>query len=467
MENNNKNEINRRKFFRKLGIGTVASMAALYGCNGNKNKLIDVTKDITDVPTDKMTYRINRNTGDKVSLLGYGCMRWPLKQKASGDGEEIDQEAVNTLVDYAIEHGVNYFDTSPRYVRGLSEKATGIALSRHPREKYFIATKMSNQADDPHIRSLKGSIEIYNKSMKDLQVDYFDYYLLHSVGGGNDAMATLKNRFYDNGVLDFLLKEREAGRIRNLGWSFHGDVKIFDYLLATDIKWDFVQIQLNYVDWKHAAGFNVNAEYLYEELEKRNIHAVIMEPLLGGRLATLNYPAQSILKHERAEDSAATWAFRYAGSPENVLTVLSGMVYMEHLQENIVTYSPLQPVTEHEKTILENVAQVILKYPLIQCNDCNYCMPCPYGIDIPAIFKHYNKCVNEGEVPQNKQDENYRRARRAFLVGYDCNVPKLRQANHCTSCGICVPECPQRIQIPKEMERIDKFVEELKQEKEF
>ena len=463
MGNNNKNEINRRNFLKKLGIGAVVGTAALHGCKSSKNKPFEETKDITDVPKGKMSYRINRNTGDKVALLGYGCMRWPLKQ----NGEEIDQEAVNALVDYAIEHGVNYFDTSPRYVRGLSEKATGIALSRHPREKYFIATKMSNQAEDPHIRSRKGSIEMYHKSMQDLQVDYFDYYLLHAVGGGKDSMATLKNRFYDNGILDFLLQEREAGRIRNLGWSFHGDVEIFDYLLSTDIKWDFVQIQLNYVDWKHAAAFNVNAEYLYEELTKRNIHAVIMEPLLGGRLATLNYPAQNILKQSRPEDSAATWAFRYAGSPENVLTVLSGMVYMEHLKENIVTYSPLQPVTEQEKITLEDVAQVMLKYPLIPCNYCDYCMPCPYGLNIPAIFKHYNKCVNEGNVPKNLQDEDYRRARRAFLVGYDRSVPKLRQASHCISCGICTPECPQRIKIPNEMERIDKFVEELRQGKEF
>ena len=463
MENNNKNEINRRSFLKKLSIGAVASTAALYGCSDSKNKITEGEKSITDVPKNKMTYRINRNTGDKVSLLGYGCMRWPLKN----NGEEIDQETVNALVDYAIEHGVNFFDTSPRYVRGLSEKATGIALSRHPREKYFISTKMSNQTDDPYIRSFKGSTEMYYKSMKDLQVDYFDYYLLHSVGGGKDAMATLKNRFYENGILDFLLKEREEGRIRNLGWSFHGDVKIFDYLLSTDIKWDFALIQMNYVDWKHASGFNVNAEYLYEELTKRNIHAMIMEPLLGGRLATLNYPAQNILKQARPEDSAAKWAFRYAGSPENVLTVLSGMVYMEHLKENIITYSPLQSVTEQEKAKLEDVAQLILKYPLIQCNDCDYCMPCPYGLDIPAIFTHYNKCINEGNVPKNMQDEDYRRARRAFLVGYDRNVPKLRQANRCTGCGLCVPECPQRIQIPQEMERIAKFVEALKQEKEF
>ena len=164
-----------RQFLKVLGGGAVAT-AALAGCGPigrNDEKIFSNT----EVPTDKMTYRTTPNTGDKVSLLGYGCMRWPLRPKADGSGEEIDQEAVNALVDYAIDHGVNYFDTSPRYVRGMSEKATGIALSRHPRDKYFIATKMSNQSDDKYLRSREGGIDMYRKSFEYLQVDYMDYYL--------------------------------------------------------------------------------------------------------------------------------------------------------------------------------------------------------------------------------------------------------------------------------------------------
>ena len=164
----------------------------------------------------------------------------------------------------------------------------------------------------------------------------------------------------------------------------------------------------------------------------------------------------------QAGDEVASWAFRFAGSPDGVLTGLSGMTYMEHLQDNIRTYSPLIPVTDEEKDFLEETAQLMMKYPTIPCNDCKYCMPCPYALDIPGILLHYNKCVNEGNVPKSAQDENYAKARRAFLVGYDRSVPKLRQANHCTGCEQCNPHCPQGIDIPKEMQRIDKFVEELK-----
>ena len=267
-------------------------------------------------------------------------------------------------------------------------------------------------------------------------------------------------------MMEFLLKEREAGRIRNLGFSFHGTVDTYDYALSLhdEVKWDFVQIQLNYVDWKHSSGRNVNADYLYDELVKRNIPAIIMEPLLGGRLSNVPTHIMTRLKQRRPEDSVASWAFRFAGSPELVLTVLSGMTYMEHLQDNIRTYSPLIPLTDDDKEFLEETAQLMLKYPTVPCNDCKYCMPCPYGIDIPAVLIHYNKCVNEGNVPKSQQDENYRKARQAFLVGYDRSVPRLRQANHCIGCDQCSPHCPQSINIPRELRRIDGFVEQLKQE---
>lgn len=456
MSNKDRKDINRRDFIKVLGVGA-ASTAALYGCD-SKGKSASATTQ-GDVPTDKMTYRIASNTGDKVSLLGYGCMRWPLKEKPDTDGNVIDQDAVNILVDYAIAHGVNYFDTSPVYVQGFSERATGIALKRHPRDKVFIATKMSNF----HNPTRENSLAMYHQSFKELQVDYIDYYLLHSVGGG-EGIKTVEERYLDNGMLDFLLKEKEAGRIRNLGWSFHGDVKVYDYMLSLDMPWDFVQIQLNYVDLRHASGRNVNAEYLYGELAKRNIQSVIMEPLLGGRLSNLNDHLVARLKQREPENSVASWAFRFAGSPEDVLTVLSGMTYMEHLQDNIRTYSPLKPLTDEEEDFLEDTAQLMLKYPTIPCNDCQYCMPCPYGIDIPAVLLHYNRCVNEGNVPKDRQDKSYSQARRAFLVGYDRSVPKLRQASHCIGCNQCIPLCPQGIDVTKELYRIDDFVEQLKQE---
>lgn len=283
-------------------------------------------------------------------------------------------------------------------------------------------------------------------------------------------METLNERFFDNGLLEFLLKEREAGRIRNLGFSYHGDIAVFDYLLSRhdEFKWDFVQIQMNYLDWKHAKEINssnTDAEYLYGELVKRNIPAVIMEPLLGGRLSNVPDHIVARLKEKEPERSVASWAFRFAGTYPDVLTVLSGMTYKEHLEDNLRSYCPLEPLDDEELKYLQDTAGLIVQYPTIPCNDCKYCMPCPYGIDIPAIFVHYNKCVNQGNVPENSQAENYREARQAFLVGYDRSVPKLRQANHCIGCRQCVPHCPQNIKIPRELHRIDNFVEELKQGK--
>ncbi len=461
MAKDNKKTINRRDFLKVLGAGTATSAALLAGCkpSGQTN-----TSSITgEVPgPDRQTYRTNPHSGDVVSLLGYGCMRWPFRPTADGQGQEIDQDLVNELVDYAIEHGVNYFDTAPGYARGLSEEATGIALKRHPREKFFIATKLSNMGDDPYTRSREGSIAMYEQSFRRLQVDYIDYYLLHSIG----TIEGVNSRFIDNGMIDFLLREKEAGRIRNLGWSFHGDVEAFDCLLAyKDIQWDFCQIQLNYIDWLHASGRNVNAEYLYAELQKKNVPAVIMEPLLGGRLSRLNPIAQTPLRQLRPDDSPAAWAFRYAGTPGGVLTVLSGMTQMEHLQENLRTYGPLEPLSEQEYAALEEVTEYYLNEDFIPCTDCQYCMPCKYGIDIPGVFAHYNKVVNEQRMPEDAGDPEYRRHRRQFLIGYDRSVPKLRQAKQCIGCGICKPECPQRIPIPDEMARIDEFVENLRREK--
>ncbi|MCH5235561.1 MAG: aldo/keto reductase [Muribaculaceae bacterium] len=466
--------MNRRNFIKKLGLGLTVTGLTATGCKKVSNLSLPGTASDKEVPTDKMTYRITPTTGDKVSLLGYGCMRWPLMHDPDGkDGEEIiDQDAVNELVDYALAHGVNYFDTAPPYVRGKSEEATGKALSRHPRDSYYIATKMSNQ----HLarKGMKGkelfdaSVEMYHDSMKKLQTDYIDYYLLHSCGG-ETGIPFLEQRFIDSGLLDFLMEERKVGRIRNLGFSYHGDVKVFDYLLSLHdkMKWDFVQIQLNYIDYRHASGRNFNAEYLYDELAKRNIPAVIMEPLLGGRLASLTDHLNARLKEREPEESIASWAFRFCGTFPNVLTVLSGMTYMEHLEDNIRTYAPLRPLNDEELAMLEDTSQIMIGYPSVPCTTCEYCMPCPYGINIPAIFSHYNKCINEGNVTSSNHDPNYAKARRAFLVGYDRCVPKLRQANHCIACNQCKPHCPQSIDIPGQLQRIDGYVEALKQNKEI
>ena len=465
MKDNKK--IDRREFLTRLGIGAAAvSAAVVAGCDSKNNAVTGNKTTAGKIGTGEMTYRTNPKTGDKVSILGYGCMRWPDISGGVGRSDApLDQETINELIDYALEHGVNYFDTSPAYCMGRSEAATGIALSRHPRDKYFIATKLSNFA--PQTWSREASMAMYHNTLKELRTPYIDYMLLHAVGGGEDAMDTFRKRYIDNGVLDFLLEEREKGKIRNLGFSYHGDIAVFDYLLANHdkYKWDFVQIQMNYLDWNHAKEINpsnTNAEYLYNELDKREIPAVIMEPLLGGRLSNLPDHVVERLKQQEPERSVASWAFRFAGTYPRVLTVLSGMTYMEHLQDNLMSYSPLKPLTDEEKQFLFDTSSLIVQYPTIPCNDCKYCMPCPYGIDIPAILLHYNKCVNQGNIPESSQQENYRQARQAFLVGYDRSVPKLRQASHCIGCNQCAPHCPQNISIPKELHRIDRYVEKLK-----
>ena len=445
--------INRREFIKTAGMAGLAmgGLTTLAGCS-------NTSKDVTAAENGQMTMRTNPGNGDKVSILGYGCMRWPMIKDEDGK-DIVDQEAVNRLVDYAIEHGVNYFDTSPVYLQGQSEQATGIALKRHPRGSYFLATKLSNFSN----YSRENSMLMYKKSFENMQTDYFDYYLLHSIGGG--GVKAFNQRYVDNGMLDFLMEERKAGRIRNLGFSFHGDKDSFDEFMKMHDKyhWDFVQIQLNYVDWKHAGGRNTNAEYLQAELDKRGIPSVIMEPLLGGRLAKVPQHIADRLKEREPQRSVASWAFRFAGTHPGVLCVLSGMTYMEHLQDNLSSYSPLVPLSENDLNFLEETAILMQEYPTIPCNDCKYCMPCPYGIDIPAILLHYNKCVNAGEVAGSTESENYRKARRAYLVSYDRAVPKLRQAARCIGCGQCTSHCPQSIDIPREIRKIDRYIENLKQ----
>ncbi len=452
--NKNSKKINRAEFLQRAGAATLAT-TALAACRTNGARGGSASGD--DHQAEGMTYRTSTK-GDKVSLLGYGCLRWPLKENPVKGENVIDQDAMDELVDYAIDHGVNYFDTAPPYLQGWSEESVGRSLSRYPRDKFYIATKLSTQK----ITDRDESIAMYHRSFERLRVDYIDYYMLHSVGR---TMKSFNERFIDNGVLDFLLEEREAGRIRNLGWSFHGNRETFDQILALHerVHWDFVMIQLNYSDWRHARGANVNAEYLYAELEKRGIQITVMEPLLAGRLSKLPPYIVERLQQREPERSVASWAFRFSGSHKNVLTVLSGMTYMEHLKDNLSTFSPLVPLTDNEFDFLEQTAELITEYPTIDCNDCDYCMPCPYGLDIPAIFVHYNKCVNEGNIASSTSDDHYRRARRAFLVGYDRAIPTRRQADHCIGCRKCVEHCPQAIDIPAQLGHISRYIEKLRQ----
>ena len=466
--------MDRRQFIKHIGGAAVATSVVLSACKSSDDKP-KALEGILD-GQGEMTYRTNPNTGDRVSLLGYGMMRLPVEEGGTvwdHPDSPIDQELVNQEIDYALEHGMNYFDTSPVYCKGMSERATGIALARHPRNSYYIATKLSNFS--PSTWTTEASKAMFENSLKELQTDYVDYLLLHSVGGeSKDLNSTemFNARYMDNGILDWLVEQKQAGRIRNLGFSFHGDPKIFDMLLQWHDEgryhWDFVQIQMNYVDWNYAHVIepaNVNASYLYDELHRRGIPAVIMEPLLGGRLASLPDFIVKQMQEREPETPVARWAFRYAGTPEGILTVLSGMTYMEHLVQNVATYSPLRPITPEEDEFLMKVAEEFVELKTVPCTSCNYCMPCPYGLNIPVIFSYYNACITEGKMPAgNTEAREYQEARKRFLIGYDRNVPSLRQASHCIGCNQCVEHCPQKINIPTELHRIDDYVEQLKRQ---
>ena len=427
--------------------------------------------------TGAMTTRTGRH-GEKVSLLGYGAMRLPTTDGGNATGRlgkapvgyspaPIDQAAVDAHVDYLLEHGVNYFDTSPAYCMGRSEGVLGRALKRHPRDRYFIATKLSNFAERQY--SFEASKQLFEDSLKNLGTDYIDFYLLHAVGNG--GFATFKRRYVDNGIIPWLMEQKAKGRIRNIGWSFHGDKAAVDWLLerhdAGEYTWDFAQIQMNYVDWRHAKEVNdrnLDAEYLYGELDRRGIPIVVMEPLLGGRLAKFNYAVSSKLKGMDPNASLASWAFRFCGTYPRVLTVLSGMTYMKNIEENVATYSPLRPLSQKELDSLEVAARLMLQNKTIPCNLCQYCMPCPYGIDIPGVFDVWNSACTDDRLPEDPASPKYAADRRRFLADYDRAIHDLRQAEHCIGCGRCVSHCPQRIDIPERMAEIDAQVAEWRKE---
>lgn len=442
-------DINRRDFIKIAGAGSLAAGLAMAGCAPRKAT--------SNEGPGEMPMRTNPGNGDRVSLLGYGCMRWPMVK--DGDRDVIDQEAVNALVDKAMAAGVNYYDTSPAYLMGQSERAAGIALSRYPRASYYIATKLSNFSDGSHAASLR----MYHDSFEQLYTDYFDYYLLHSIGRG--GLQAFNERYVDNGMMDFLLAEREAGRIRQLGFSFHGNQEAFDDFLRLHghYRWDFVQIQMNYIDWTHADGVrNVNARYLYDQLDRLGIPITVMEPLQGGRLANVPANIATQLKEREPDRSVASWAFRFVGSYPRILTALSGMTGMAPLEDNLATFLHFQPLTGEELDFLEKMATLMMEYPMVNCNDCKYCMPCPWGIDIPGVFQHYNRCITDGTFTESREARDYVRLRRAYLTSYDRAVPTLRQADHCIGCGTCLSHCPQSIDIPTQLHRIDRYVERLK-----
>lgn len=409
-----------------------------------------------------MTTRKTKD-GKTVSLLGYGAMRLPTTDGGHANGwvpdgysnAEIDQATLDAQVKTMLEHGVNYFDTSPAYCRGESERRLGEALAKSgfKRSDYMIATKLSNFA--PQQYPLEECKKMFEASLRFLRTDYIDNYLLHAIG--NDGFATFSKRYLENGALDWCVELRREGRIRNLGFSYHGDPKAFEWCLEHNdkYKWDFCQIQMNYVDWLHAQETNprnLDAKYLYGRLTELGIPVVIMEPLLGGRLARPNYALSRELSPLDPDASLAKWALRFCGTYPNVMTILSGMTRTAHIEENIATFSPLVPCTEKELAALERAAVALIKLHTIPCNYCNYCMPCPFGLDIPAILTFRNAVITAEKAPSARE----------ALAMYRSAVPDmLRRAERCTGCNRCKMHCPQSIDISKELGEIDKWVDSL------
>ena len=403
--------------------------------------------------------------GRKVSLLGFGAMRLPTVDGGHannwvGDASKkaIDQDRLNRQVRKMLDAGVNYFDTSPAYCRGESEGALGAALaaSGYDRGSYIVATKLSNF--NPLQYPLGKCKEMFERSLKLLRTDYVNNYLLHSIGNG--GFATFERRYLANGALDWCCELRAQKRIRNLGFSYHGDPKTFEWCLDRHDKyhWDFCQIQMNYVDWKHAKEVNernLDASYLYDRLTALKIPVVVMEPLLGGRLARYNWSLANELTPLDPEATLAKWAFRFCGSFDNVMTVLSGMTFDHHIEENIATFSPLKRLSAGEFAALERAAKAYVSCGAVPCNSCQYCMPCPYGLDIPALLTFRNAYLVEDRGLKPKD----------VLKAYAKAVPEeLRRAEHCTGCGKCVSHCPQMIDIPREIAALDSVIDVLKGE---
>lgn len=463
---NIKDTIGRR--FLLKGTGAAIGLTALgYGLY-KWTRSADGSAKLHPKISGKMSTNTHPRSGVKVSSLGMGCMRFPMLPSATSPrGAEIDEQAAFRLIDYALDAGLNYFDSAYFYHKGESEAVLGKALARHPRENYLIATKMPGRV----IESLDQAKEIFAGQLKKCHTNYFDFYQLHAVM----SVPSYKKVYEEMGVLDFLLEQKEKGVIRHLGWSFHGDCESLDYLLANNPGWDYAMLQLNYHDLLHQLVMPeyrkgiiqlqnqpAPADWMYARVKDAGIPIVVMEPLLGGRLARLSKKARQPLMELRPDLSPAAWAFRFVANLPGVLTVLSGMTNMEHLQENLQTFSPLEPFSAAENEALRKAVKLFLNQDSISCTTCGYCMPCPYGVDIPAIFAHYNRCIDDEIFPEDPSDANYAAKVSSWLASYDRHIPKLRQAAHCTGCGKCAEACPAMIRIPEELARLGKLEENFR-----
>ena len=361
--------------------------------------------------------------GEKLSALGMGAMRLPV---VDGDDARIDEAAAAAMVDYAMAHGVNYYDTAWGYHNGNSELVMGRALARYPRENYFLADKFPGY----DLSNMDKVGAIFEKQLEKCGVEYFDFYLFHNVCEMNiDAYLDPKY-----GIFDYLTAQKKAGRIRHLGFSAHGSYAVMKrFLEAYGSEMEFCQIQLNYLDWKFQG-----AKEKVELLQEYNIPVWVMEPLRGGKLASLAPADEEKLQALRPQEGIPAWAFRFLQSIPAVTVTLSGMSNMEQMQANIRTYETEQPLNENEMQTLLNIADAMVGKIALPCTACHYCVShCPQGLDIPNLLALYNEhCFTDG----------------GFIAPMALSaVPEDKRPNSCIGCRSCEAVCPQQIRISEAM----------------
>ncbi len=356
-----------------------------------------------------------KNFDRSISLLGLGTMRLPV---LNGKADQIDKEQTAAMFDYAIENGVNYFDTAYMYHNGMSEAVTGEMLSRYPRESYYLASKMPAwMAKDE-----AGIARIFEEQLQKCKTNYFDFYLCHNL---NDSYYPYFKKYK---AVEYLMKKKEEGLIKHLGFSFHDTADVLRGIIE-DYPWEFAQIQLNAIDWELQ-----DAKTQYEIITKKGLPIIIMEPLRGGALANLSPEAVAHLKATHPKETPASLNLRYAAQLPNVMTVLSGMSNLTQLKENIATMANYAPLSESEAKDLETAINIFKKNKMIPCTGCRYCDGCPHGVDIASLFEINNHYRIGGTVW-------------AYVEEYE-KIKASAHEDNCTNCEKCVEKCPQGLDIP-------------------
>ncbi len=378
-----------------------------------------------------MEYRRFSSIDLDVSLLGYGGMRFPT---IDGQDAQINEAAATALIDRALACGINYFDTAYMYHGGKSEEFMGRALSRHPRERYYLADKLPCWKT----KTPQEVDALFEEQLTRCGVEYFDFYLAHALSVEHYPM------FESCGAYEVLLRKKAEGKIRYLGFSFHDAPALLEQIL-TEHSWDFVQIQLNYLDWTLQS-----AKEQYELIVGQGLPVVVMEPVRGGALATLSEKARDLLTAEAPQLSVASWAIRFAASLPGVMTVLSGMSSAEQLEDNLSTMAPFAPLTDREQAVLQGALTAYLTAGTIPCTGCRYCMDCPAGVDIPKSFAMYNQFKLDGRGGHLRNSHYY--------------MGEAHQPHRCVGCGACLSLCPQHIAIPQRLSEVAAAVAAIKEE---